>query len=187
MKSILSLKTLAVAMIAFMLTISNVMAYSTNSDLVESVDETTVLQLIDDENTGIATVEDMEAVAVDSQSPNQDAAIAMQARLIRARADADETIDSFLRTQYDLPLAVTPGMITTLSTDLTFVNLYERRHKGDLPDGIASLEKRCLDKLKMIQAGTIKIQETPDVAAGQVKTNKKKTDKLFTDDVLSRF
>lgn len=186
MKSTNLFKRAAGILLACLLIFTN-MAYSTNSELVESVDETQVLQLIDDENTGITDMDILEATALDNQDPNQAEAQAMLARLIRARADADETIDSFLRTQYDLPLDSTPGMITSLSIDLTYFNLYERRERGSLPEGILKMEERALKKLKMIQAGTIKIQDEPDVAAGQVKTNKTKDDRVFTDDYLSRF
>lgn len=161
------------------------MPYSTNTDLIQSVDEKQVMQLIDDENTLILTVSGMQEAADDPGAEFHEEAKLMSQRIDRARTDADELIDSFVRTQYSLPLAVTPGIVNMLSVDLTYVNLYERRFRGQLPEGMKALYAQSLEKLKLIQSGKMSIQDTPDIAAGQIAVKASK--KVFTDDYLKRF
>ncbi len=171
----------------FTLITFSTMAYSTNTDLAHASDELQIVQLVDDEQTGFTTIAEIQAAAGDPQDPNQAEAQAMLERIDRAGADADELIDTFLRTQYEVPIDPVPGMIRSLSVDLRIHNLYQRRMRDNMPDNILALEKRALAKLEKIQKGVIKITEAPDVASVQIATNKKASDKLFTDDLLDRF
>lgn len=166
---------------------STTMAYSTNTDLLNSSSESTIVQLLDDENAGFSTIAEIEAAAADEQHVNHDAAVRSLERLVSAREDADEYINSFLSAHYDVPLAPVPGLVRTLSVNLHKYNLYERRDVIETPDNVRDLEKKATERLKMIQAGTIKIQDTPDVGSGQIVTNKTKSDRMFPDDVLDGY
>lgn len=177
------MKTLFFLLITFIF--STTMAYSTNTDLAESNDEYSLVQLVDDANTGLDSFELVEQTAVDPQDQLQAEAQRMLTRTSRARADADELIDTFLRTQYQLPLDPVPGLINSLSVDLTIHNLYQRRMRDSMPEHILDLEKRAIDKLRQIQAGTIKIQDKPDVGSGQIAV--RVSNRQFGDDVLRRF
>lgn len=181
MKKIYSL--ILVSLLA--ITIYPLMSYSTNTDLIESVDEKQVMQLVDDENTGLLSISDAEAAAADPASEYHQESVLMLQRITRARSDADEMINAFVRTQYDIPLDITPAVIGMLSVDLTYVNLYERRYRGQLPDGVQSLYDRSMDKLKLIQAGKMSLQDKPDVAAGQIAV--RASPKKFSDEFLKRF
>jgi len=163
------------------------MPYATNAELVTATDELQVIQLLDDDQAGFTTLADVEAAAADQQDPKQAEAQRMLDRLERARSDADELIDTFLRTQYEVPINPVPGIIESVAIDLRIHNLYQRRMRSDMPDNIAALEKRAVATLEKIQRGVIKITESPDIAAGQIATNKKASDKLFNDDLLNRF
>lgn len=166
---------------------STTMAYSTNTDLLNSSDERTIVQLVDDENAGFSTIAEIQSAAADAQHENYEAAVRSLERIESTREDADQYIDSFLRAHYEVPLDPVPGLIRTLSVNLHKYNLYERRDVINTPDNIIDLEKKATNRLKMIQAGTIKIQEQPDVGSGQIAVNKQKSDKMFPDDLLDRY
>lgn len=182
------MKKILTGLLAIMITLITLsMAYSTNTDLVNSTDERSIIQLVDDANTGLVTLEAVQAEVADPGSEYQIEAQKMIARMDLARSNADETINTFLRTQYDVPLSPVPAMVSSLSIDLTIHNLYQRRMRTDMPDDIKALEKDALGKLKMIQQGTIKLVDKPDVASGQIVVNKTRHDKIWPSDLLDKF
>jgi phage gp36-like protein len=81
------------------------MAYCTQSDILEQLDEDRLVQLTDDDNAGV----------VDSDV------------VTRSIADADAEIDGYCGTRYDLPFSPVPLMIRKLSVDIGIYNLFVRR------------------------------------------------------------
>lgn len=163
------------------------MAYSTNTALANSSDETQIVQCVDDENTGLQTITAIEASAADEQDEHYDAAVKMLDRIESARSDADELINTFLRGRYDVPIDPVPAFIADLSEDLTRHSVYKRRMGINMPDDVKKLKSDSISMLEKIQRGTIKISEKPDVQAGQMKTNKTKADKVWDKDTLDRY
>src|SRR6056297_1812094 len=113
------------------------MPYATNAELVTASDELQIIQLLDDDQAGFTTLADVEAAAADQQDPKQAEAQRMLDRLERAGSDADELIDTFLRTQYEVPIDTVPGIIESVAIDLRIHNLYQRRMRSDMPENIA--------------------------------------------------
>lgn len=81
------------------------MAYCTQEDLVNQIEEALLKQLTDDAG---ADEIDEDIVA-------------------RAIADADATIDSYCQGRYSVPLSPVPEKIRELSVDIAVYNLYSRR------------------------------------------------------------
>jgi len=81
------------------------MAYCTQSDILEQIDEDRLIQLTDDNDAGVIDTD-----VVD-----------------RAIADADAEIDAYCGTRYDTPFSPTPAMIRKISVDIGIYNLFVRR------------------------------------------------------------
>jgi len=134
------------------------MAYCTQADILEQLDEDVLIQLTDDDDIG----------AVDADM------------VTRAIADADALIDSYCGARYDVPLSPVPNIIRKCSVDLAICNLYARR-KGVSEDR----EKRCkaaVGYLKDVSTGKATLgTDTPaaDEDDGPQATTVK-TDRLFS-------
>lgn len=81
------------------------MAYCTQDDILDQIDEDNLIQLTDDADAG----------AVDADM------------VTRAIADADEEIDSYCGARYSVPFTTVPGIVRKLSVDIAIYNLYARR------------------------------------------------------------
>lgn len=109
------------------------MAYSTQTDILDQLDEVRLIQLTDDANTS----------AVD------------EARVTKAIADADEEIDGYVGSRHHVPLDPVPAIIRKFSVDLAIHNLYARRDKTNetrearYKNAIAFLEKVALGKISL--------------------------------------
>ena len=80
------------------------MAYCTQDDILDQVDESVLIQLTDPD--GAAIDEDV---------------------VTRAIEDADATIDSYCQGRYTIPLSPVPDKIRQISVDITIYNLFSRR------------------------------------------------------------
>ena len=100
------------------------MAYCTQSDILEQLDEDILVQLTDDADAGV----------VDTSV------------VTRAIADAAAEIDSYCGTRYDLPFSPVPVMVRKISVDIAIYNLYARR-KG-APE---ARQKRYDDAVKTLR------------------------------------
>ena len=81
------------------------MAYCTETDIKRQIDWDTVVQLTDDNDSGVIDTDILD----------------------RAIADADAEIDSYCGTKYDVPFSTVPVMIRKMSVDIAIYNLYARR------------------------------------------------------------
>jgi len=137
------------------------MQYCDLEDIKQIVTENTLIQLTDDDQTGV----------IDSDKVND------------AIAYSQEVIDGFLRGRYELPLTKVPGVIKILSTDLSFYRLYSRRFDTEMPEAVHDKYKTSLKILTQIQKGHVLLDlDSPDqvpVLPG-FKTNKRYEDKMFS-------
>lgn len=143
----------------------NAMPYSTDAELYDRIDQETVIQLTDDDNSG----------SVD------------QTVLDNKRADAAELIDTHLRGRYTVPVDPAPKILANIEADLLVYQLYTRRPNYEIPESIKDSKKDALKLLMDINTGKVLLEDQPDIAEGALVTNKKSTDRLFGDDTLSRF
>ncbi|MBT0666336.1 DUF1320 family protein [Geobacter pelophilus] len=106
-------------------------------------------------------------------------------------ADADEVIDGYLRGRYELPLATVPGMIKTLSVDISAYNLYGRRSEFETPKTVNDKHAVALKILGSIQKGEIKLGaagvQSPETATANDGMLMNAPTRLFTEEDLSRY
>ncbi len=142
------------------------MAYCTQSDIIEQLDEDILVQLTDDAGTG-----DVDESAVE-----------------RAIADADAEIDAYCQGRYDIPLSPVPAMIRRISVDIAVYHLCSRR--GEPPDVRKDRYKNAVRFLEKVMTGGIKLGATePTVTDGNqpVRVTTSKDDRAFTMDKMSGF
>lgn len=163
------------------------MAYSTNSDLVDEANEKDIVQCVDDAATGLETIDAVESAAADDQHEYHEEAGKMLNRIEKARSDADELINTFLRSRHDIPLNPVPDFVADLSNDLTIHNIYKRRMALDMPEEVKDMKEQALEVLTKVQRGERQISDSPNVQADQIKTNKSSSDRVFDDDTLDKY
>ncbi len=174
-------------LLLLIVTAFSAMAYHTNTDLANASDERLIVQSVDDERTNLATIKAVEEAAADDQHDHYEAAQKMLSIIESKRADSDELINTYMRGSHQVPLDPVPPYITDISVDLTKHKIFKRRMGADMDKNYRLLESDAISKLEKIQRGTIKISESPDVGASHFRTNKKKSDKVWTDDLLDRY
>jgi phage gp36-like protein len=139
--------------------------YSTKNDILNQIDEETLIELTDDDKTGVVNETVLNANIT----------------------DADSEINSYLEGNYTIPLSPVPARIRSISVDITIYNLYSRRD-----DTIPEIRKeRYENAMKYLEAvskgeinlGTSAIQPTttPDTAVIESQTRK------FTRETMSGF
>lgn len=106
------------------------MAYCTQDDILNQLDEAILIQLTDDENAGSADAD----------------------RVMRAIADADQEIDTHVGTRHTVPLDPVPPLVRKLSTDIAVYNLYGRRPAGP-PEHIKDRYTAAVRLLELIAKG----------------------------------
>jgi len=106
------------------------MAYATLTELLERLDEQTVILLSDDTLSG---------------EVNSDA-------VERAFADADTEIDSYIGSRYAVPVNPVPALLQRLSLDLAIEGLYTRRPHVDTPEAVVRAAKNARALLAQIAA-----------------------------------
>lgn len=115
------------------------MAYCTQSDILESLDEDVLIQLTDDDDAGVVDAD----------------------KVTRAIADADEEIDAYLAVRYSLPFGTTPNLVRKYSVDLAICNLYARRQGA--PEDRADRCEQVRKDLDKIAQGKMAL-DVPDPA-----------------------
>lgn len=141
------------------------MPYSTDTDLYDRIDPALVIQLTDDAGDGAVN----------------------QTKLDALRADCHELINTHLRGRYTVPLNPAPEILTIIEADLLVYKVYSRRGDYEIPESVVKADQKAMAMLKDINRGTIKLEDQPDVGEASIVTNKKKSDRIFSDDNLESF
>jgi len=116
------------------------MSYSTQTDLLEQISESELIQLTDDADAG----------TVDSDAVS------------RAIVDADAEIDGYCGSRYDVPFSSTPVMIRKISVDISIYNLYARRMGA--PEDRKERYDNALRFLRDVGKGVISLGgDAPDI------------------------
>jgi phage gp36-like protein len=108
-------------------------AYCTKEDLVNTLPESQLIELTDDNDTG----------SVDTEKINE------------AIRKADDFIDGHIRGRYSLPLSTVPALIRDISIKMSVYYLFRRSLLLTLPESIKDDYKYCLDMLMKIQSGKV--------------------------------
>ena len=120
------------------------MTYATQQDLENRFGEDDIRQLADRDGDGVA-----------------DAAIVTD-----ALTDADETINTYLALQYDLPLSPVPAALVRIASAIAYCYLF----KSDPPEGVRKDHDAAIGTLRDIAAGRARLDVAGDEPepAGQV-------------------
>lgn len=135
--------------------------YTTLDNLKKRVPEASLIELTDDENTG------------DVHMPF----------LTQAITDADVMINSRLRGRYPVPFsAPVPTLIEQLAAVITLHNLYSRKPRLTMPEGLVRQYKTALADLAQLQEGSQILEgfETPSSHPAFIATNKTAEDRYFS-------
>ena len=143
------------------------MAYCTQSDILEQLDEDVLIQLTDDADAG----------AVDASV------------VARAIIDADAEIDSYCGVRHTVPFTTVPEIIRKVSVDIAIYNLYVRR-KG-APESRKERYDNAIRFLKDVSMGKASLGENdpegtpPDTHAPQMSPDN--PERIFTREKLKGF
>ncbi|OGI31340.1 MAG: hypothetical protein A2287_02805 [Candidatus Melainabacteria bacterium RIFOXYA12_FULL_32_12] len=142
--------------------------YCTLQDIKKQVQESTLIEITDDNLSGQISTEVVDESILYSQT----------------------LIDGYLRGRYTLPLQTTPEILKILCVDLSIYRLYSRRFHTDMPDSINDKYKSSIKLLEQIQKGIIslgiEIPGTPP-ELGEYRTNKTYQDRIFPKSLLDSF
>jgi phage gp36-like protein len=141
------------------------MAYCTQDDILNLLNETALIQLTDDDGAG----------EIDTD------------KVTRARADADATIDAYCQDRYAIPLSPVPSKIRQISVDIAAYNLYSRSDLA-MPEIRADRNKEAIRFLEKVAEGRIKLgSATPSPSNTDNAVNMDSNDRIFTRDKMSGF
>lgn len=143
--------------------------YCTFDDLVDQLPEYDLIQLTDDENTGVLDGD----------------------KIAAAIANATDIINGYVMGRYGaFPEGGVPGLIRTICVDVTIYKLYERRMAGNVPESILQRYKNALALLRDIQANKVQLPVDPlpgeDGGTGEFRVRRSMA-REFGADVLSQF
>lgn len=115
------------------------MAYCTEADVENQIDEADLIGLTDDENTGAMNAE----------------------RISRAIDDADAEINGYIGMKYSVPMLPVPALIRKFSADIAIWNLYARREGA--PEDRKLRYQNAIEFLKGVALGKFSLGENdPD-------------------------
>jgi phage gp36-like protein len=141
------------------------MAYCTQDDILNLLNETALIQLTDDDGAG----------EIDGD------------KVARAIADADATIDAYCQDRYAIPLSPVPSKVRQISVDIAAYNLYSRSDL-EMPEIRADRNKEAIRFLEKVAEGKIKLgSATPSPANTDNTVNMDSNDRNFTRDKMSGF
>ncbi len=141
------------------------MAYCIQDDILNQLEESALIELTDDENTGAVV----------------DAVVA------RAITDADATIDAYCQGRYSVPLSPVPEKIRQVSVDIAIYNLYSRR--GDVvPEVRKDRYREAVRFLEKVAEGKITLgAATPGPTNTENTVSIDGSDRIFTRDKMAGF
>ncbi len=135
--------------------------YCTIEDIQKFVDNSTLIHLTDDNQTGEIDTTVIEEAIIYSET----------------------LTDAYLRGRYSLPLPQAIKIITFIVLDLSIYRLYSRRLGTDMPESINEKYKNAIKTLEKIQKGIVSLGiEIPGTAPelGEYRTNKSFQDREFS-------
>lgn len=143
------------------------MAYCTLDDLKEKISEDELIQLTDDEGTGVIVT----------------------SRTDRAMEDASSEIDAYASGRYQVPLDPVPPVIRKFAVDLAIYNLLQRREGAD--EDRQRDYANAIAFLKNVSEGKVTLGVTPrpdpaEEASGTTGITSTRT-KVFDTDFMAKY
>jgi len=115
--------------------------YANISHLTDRLQESAIIELIDDENTYPADIASANDI--------------LKSRITTALSDATAKIDTYLSTRYKVPLSTVPDALAALCADIAIYNLYARRDHAEIPESRQSQLKATIRMLEQIAKGDL--------------------------------
>ncbi len=116
------------------------MSYTSQLRIEEAITEQLVIELTDDSGAGIV-----------------DASVIAQ-----MLTTADGEINGYLQAYYSVPLAITPGLITSIADDLVIYYLMRRRHGAfGMPEDVIRRYEHRIKQLEKINTGKLDLGIEP--------------------------
>lgn len=147
------------------------MTYCNLDDIKQVTSEAELIQLTDDNNTGIVNETIVNATI----------------------SYAETTINGYISSRYTLPLSEIPELIKTFAVDLSIYRLHSRRFMLDMPESLEVRYKNVIKELEKIQKGTISLNiKEPDNTEKVADHNefycsKTSEDRLFPKSILDTY
>jgi phage gp36-like protein len=141
------------------------MPYCTQANILDRIDEATLITLTDEDGDG--DVDDDKVAA--------------------AIADADATVDAYCQGRYTTPLSPVPPKITQISVDIALYNLYSQSDL-DMPEVRKDRHAEAIRFLEKVAAGTINLgSTTPAQANPDNAANIDSNARIFTRDKMQGY
>ncbi|MCF8719215.1 gp436 family protein [Nitrospina gracilis] len=138
--------------------------YIAKADLLELVPLADLVALTDDNNTGSEDDTKIDGMI----------------------ADAEGTVDGYLATRYDTPLATVPNIIKTITVDVAVYRLHGRRQGP--PEDVVKRYEDAIRYLRDIAKGVVTLGvDTPAPDSTRNEVNIKSDDRLFGRDQMKGF
>lgn len=118
----------------------------------------------------------------DDEDDEPDSAI-----ILKVITDADVLIDSYLQSRYTVPISPVPGLIKTISVDISTYNLYARKVLDEFPKAIEKKYNNSIKLLEALRDGKMSLGVTDVKDQGKVVTNKIPSDREFSKEKLRGF
>jgi len=140
------------------------MNYATKQDMIDRFGEPDLIELTDRVAPYVAAIVD--------------------AVLDRAMADADQEVDSYLRTRYDLPLQTVPAIVPRLACDIAFYLL----HHGRATEEVAKRYQNATKLLRSISKREMDLgieEDQPPSTNMNIRVDSPA--RIFTDETLGDY
>lgn len=151
--------------------------YCTIEDLLKDIDKKLLIDLVNDENRAY--------LSIDLSLPDDICAERINGQISSAGIE----IDGYIASRYTVPFDEVPERLKQIAKDIAIYNCYKRRHRLDMPESIASIYRMRVEELKGIQKGAVSLglPGKGEQMSSEVKTNKKREDRMFDKDFLSGY
>jgi phage gp36-like protein len=138
------------------------MPYCTETDIKRQIDWDTLVQLTDDNDSGVIDTDILD----------------------RAIADADAEIDAYCGSRYTVPFTTVPDVIRKRSVDITIYNLYARRRGA--PDDRKERYTNAMQFLKDVARNIVSLgEDDPDGSPSGANTPEiSSSDRIFSREKL---
>ncbi len=113
------------------------MAYAVQDDLLQQISEEELIQLTDDDLTGVVDL----------------------SKVTRAIEDADAEINGYLAKVHTVPIPSVPDLVRNMSVTIAIYNLYSRR--DEIPESRDKRYKATIKLLENISKGVVTLGEVP--------------------------
>ena len=167
------------------------MAYSSFDDITGEISANTLLQLVDDSNTGLTFAMLLLAMAEDGDmsdltTEQQAAATTAAATVAKVMARASAEVDGYCSNLYDVPFVTPTPFLQATNLDITIYHLFSRRE--NVPENRRDRYKNAVKVLERIANGNIQLGAKAGPSQnGQTIKVSSQPENIFTQERMRNF